>query len=200
MSDPSTAPQERDQPGRLLLTGYAAEQVLWMVPLILGLVLFVVGGLLVIVWVGIIFVVAAVPLIRVIANRQRHIAGRVLGADLPPPYRPSPDGGPLIQLRTVLTDPMTWRDLAWILWAITFGWVISLLVIILLLALVTFFFWWFGAYPLLWMRSQVDRVLLTYGNTETLERRVEALTRSRAAAVDHSAAELRRLERDLHDG
>ena len=46
----------------------------------------------------------------------------------------------------------------------------------------------------------VDRALLSYGSTETLERRVAALTESRAAAVDHSAAELRRLERDLHDG
>jgi signal transduction histidine kinase len=192
--------QEREQPSRFLLTGYAVEQVLWLVPLLLGLVLFLVGGLLVVVWVGIVFVVAAVPLIRVIANRQRHMAGQVLGVDLPSPYRPTPDGGPLVQLRSVLADPMTWRDLVWILWAITIGWAISLIVVVLLLAVVTVFFWWFGTYPLLWMRSQVDRVLLTYGSTETLERRVEALTRSRAAAVDHSAAELRRLERDLHDG
>ena len=197
---PAPTTQERDQPGRLLLTGYAAEQVLWMVTLLLGLVLFVVGGLLVIVWVGIVFVIAAVPLIRVIANRQRYIAGRVLGVDLPPPYRPTPEGGPLVHLRSVLGDPMTWRDVVWILWAITFGWAVSLIVVVLLLAVVTVFFWWFGTYPLLWMRSQVDRVLLTYGSTAVLESRVEALTRSRAAAVDHSAAELRRLERDLHDG
>jgi signal transduction histidine kinase len=72
--------------------------------------------------------------------------------------------------------------------------------VVLLLAVFTALFWWFGALPLMWMRSQVDRVLLTYGSTEALERRVEVLTRSRAEAVDHSAAELRRLERDLHDG
>ena len=47
-----------------------------------------------VVWVGILLVVAAVPLIRVIANRQRHIAGRVLGVDLPPPYRPLPERRP----------------------------------------------------------------------------------------------------------
>ncbi len=197
---PTAAEQEPAQPGRLLLTGYAAEQVLWLIPLVIGLVLFVVGGVLVVVWVGVLLVVTAVPLIRLVANRQRHIAGRVLGADLPPPYRPLPAGGPLIQLRSVLTDPMTWRDLVWILWAISLGWVISLVVVVLLLAVATIFFWWFGSYPLLRMRSQVDRMLLTYGSTETLERRVETLTRSRAAAVDHSAAELRRLERDLHDG
>jgi signal transduction histidine kinase len=192
--------QDHPQPGRFQLTAYAAEQVVWMVPLIVGLVLFVVGGLLVVVWVGVLLVIAALPLIRLVANRQRRIAGRVLGVDLPPPYKPLPVRGPLLQLRTALLDPMTWRDLAWILWAITFGWAISLLVVVLLLAVVTVFFWWFGTPSLMWMRSQVDRVFLTYGDTEVLERRVAALTRSRAEAVDHSAAELRRLERDLHDG
>ncbi len=139
-------------------------------------------------------------MIRVIANRQRHIAGVVLGVDLPTPYRPLPERGPLARLLTVLTDPMTWRDLLWIVWAIGFGWVMSLLVVVLLLGVVTGFFWWFGTYPLLWTRSVVDRALLSYSSTETLERRVAVLTQSRAAAVDHSAAELRRLERDLHDG
>jgi signal transduction histidine kinase len=190
----------RDQPSPFLLTGYAVEQVLWMVPLVIGLVFFVVGGLLVVVWLGIFFVAAAVPLIRVIANRQRHIAGRILGVDLPPPYRPLPDRGPLVRLVAMLTDPMTWRDVLWIVWAIGFGWVMSLIVVVLLLGVVTGFFWWFGAYPILWTRSIVDRALLSYSSTETLERRVAVLTESRAAAVDHSAAELRRLERDLHDG
>ncbi len=64
---PAAAPQPtvldrvRAQPSAFLLTGYAVEQVLWMVPLVLGLVLFVVGGLLVVVWVGILLVAAAVP-------------------------------------------------------------------------------------------------------------------------------------------
>jgi signal transduction histidine kinase len=201
MTDTAPLPErEHAPPGRLLLTAYAVEQVLWMIPLLLGLVLFLVGGVLVLVWLGILLVMAATPMIRWVATRQRTIAGEVLGVELPSPYKPTPDGGPLVWLRSVMSDPMTWRDVAWIFWAVTFGWAISLLVLVLLLAVATFFFWWFGCYPLLWMRSQVDRVLLTYGSTETLERRVEALTRSRAEAVDHSAAELRRLERDLHDG
>jgi len=201
MSDHHPVPEpEEAHVARLRLTWYAAEQVLWMVPLVLGLVLFLVGGLLVAVWVGVPLVAAAIPLIRALTRRQRHIAGEILGVELPSPYRPLPEGGPLVRLRAVAADPMTWRDLVWILWAITFGWAISLIVVVLLLGVATGFFWWFGCYPLLWMRSQVDRVLLTYGSTETLERRVAALTISRAEAVDHSAAELRRLERDLHDG
>jgi signal transduction histidine kinase len=50
------------------------------------------------------------------------------------------------------------------------------------------------------LRSRVDLFFLTQGATERLQQRVEVLTRSRADVVDHSAAELRRLERDLHDG
>ena len=110
---------EPARPGRLRLTAYAAEQVLWLVPLLLGLVLFVVGGVLVIVWVGIALVIAALLLVRVVADRQRRIAGRVLGIDVPSPYRPAPPGGPLVRLWSMIGDPMTWRDLGWLLWAIT---------------------------------------------------------------------------------
>ena len=49
-------------------------------------------------------------------------------------------------------------------------------------------------------RAHLDRWMLSYGHTEVLEQRVQRLTETRADAVDHSAAELRRIERDLHDG
>ena len=44
-----------------------------------------------------------------------------------------------------------------------------------------------------------DRVLVAHGR-RALRARVEALTRTRNEAVDAQAAELRRIERDLHDG
>ena len=46
----------------------------------------------------------------------------------------------------------------------------------------------------------MDANLLSRGRTEQLERRVQDLQTSRAESVDFSAAELRRIERDLHDG
>src|SRR3954468_12363170 len=49
-------------------------------------------------------------------------------------------------------------------------------------------------------RSRLDRALLTFGTTERLEQRVEALTETRNDSLDHSAAELRRIEGALHDG
>jgi len=200
VTDTTIPAREPAPPGRLLLTGYAAEQVLWLVPLLIALVLTLVGGVLVLVWIGIPLLLGGVWSLRMLAQRQRRIAARVLGTTYVSPYRPVPQGGPLVQLRAFAADPTSWRDVIWLLWAITFGWVLSLVVLVLLLAVATVFLWWFGAPPLMRIRSVVDRVLLNPGRTEVLEERVEVLTRSRAEAVDHSAAELRRLERDLHDG
>ena len=39
-----------------------------------------------------------------------------------------------------------------------------------------------------------------HGRVEQLERRVEEVAASRTETLDHSAAEVRRIERDLHDG
>jgi signal transduction histidine kinase len=60
---------------------------------------------------------------------------------------------------------------------------------------------WFVLTP--WLtraKAMMDASLLTLNRTALLERRVETLTQSRAESVDFSAAELRRIERDLHDG
>jgi signal transduction histidine kinase len=187
-------------PSRLRLTGYAALQVLATVPLIVLFVLWVVGGVLMVVWVGAVFLAIAIPTTRWLANGHRRMAADVLGRNLPAPYvalegRPIPN-----RLRVVATDPMTWRDLGWMLVAITFGIVISLVTVVLALGVVTWWIWYYAVGPLMRLRAGADQWLLSPGVTERLEQRVEQLTETRAAAVDHSAAELRRLERDLHDG
>jgi signal transduction histidine kinase len=56
------------------------------------------------------------------------------------------------------------------------------------------------ALPLLRLRGWWDRLLLNPTTAARLAQRVEHLTESRAEAVDAQAAELRRIERDLHDG
>ena len=48
--------------------------------------------------------------------------------------------------------------------------------------------------------AQTVRDVLAPSEAELLTQRVEELTRSRAGAVDSHGAELRRIERDLHDG
>ena len=187
-------------PGRFRLTGYAALQVAAFVPLVVLFVFWVVGGVLMVVWVGALFLAAAIPTTRWLANAHRRMASNVLGRPLPAPYAPLSGLSVLQKLRTVATDPMTWRDLGWILMSITVGFVISLLVVILLAAIATWWIWYYAAGPLMRLRATLDQWLLSPGATEQLERRVERLTETRAEVVDHSAAELRRLERDLHDG
>ena len=74
------------------MTGYAAVQLLFAVPLILLLVLWIVGGVLVVVWIGFGFLAVALPATRWIANLHRSMAARVLGSPVPVPYRPIPAG------------------------------------------------------------------------------------------------------------
>lgn len=185
--------------GRLETTGYAALHVLLFAPVVVTFVLVVVSAVLVAVWVGIALLMAFFPLMRALVQAHRWMAGRILGTPTTAPYLPLP-GGLLGNLRTRAADPMTWRDLFWMLWAMTFGFAVSLLALVLFLGVVTLPIWWYGVGPMMRARAGVDRALLTVGRTEHLEQRVEALTRSRAVVVDHSAAELRRIERDLHDG
>jgi signal transduction histidine kinase len=197
----TTAPPERPPaPGRLRLTGYAAVQVLCAVPAVLLFVLSFVGGVLVLVWVGVGLLLLSVPATRWVAGLHRRMAARTLGEPAVTPYRPNAPGGPLARLRGWATDSTTWLDAAWLLWAATFGFVVSLVVVVLLLGIVTGVLWWYGVEPLMRIRARVDRAFLVPGRAEQLEQRVQVLTESRAESVDHSAAELRRIERDLHDG
>lgn len=65
---------------------------------------------------------------------------------------------------------------------------------------VAFALWWLLAEPLTGLRSRLDEVVLSGSREAQLERRVAEVSESRSAELDHSAAELRRIERDLHDG
>lgn len=69
-----------------------------------------------------------------------------------------------------------------------------------IVGLVVFGIWWFAGGPLAKLRAGMDAAIMSRSKTERLERRVADLSASRAESVDHSAAELRRIERDLHDG
>lgn len=185
--------------GQFRLTGVAALQVLYVVPAIVLFVLTLVSGVLVITWVGIPLLMLLLPAVRYVAEEHRRMASETLGSPVESAYQPLP-GGALGDLRTRAGDPLTWRDLLWLLWAMTGGFLVSLTVVVLLLAVATFPIWLFGVGPLMRIRATVDRAILSPGQTQQLEDRVHSLTASRAVLVDHSAAELRRIERDLHDG
>lgn len=188
-------------PGRFRLTLYAGAHLLMLVPTLLFFVLSVVGGVLAIVWVGLPVLFLFVPASRWIATRHRNIAASILGSPVPAEYRPVPQGTHLpTRIAIYARDPMTWRDLAWMVTSLTAGFLLSLFTFLLFVVIVTGALWWYGAEPLMRARARLDRALLSYGHTERLEQRVQVLTESRASSVDHSASELRRIERDLHDG
>ncbi|WP_209722880.1 histidine kinase [Marmoricola sp. OAE513] len=202
MTEPTlTLEQPVALPGRLKLTLYAGAHLLMVLPTLLFLVLSVVGGVLAIAWIGLPLLFLFIPASRWIASRHRNLAAAILRTTVPAEYRPVPEGAHLVtKVTTWARDPMTWRDLAWMLTSLTIGFVLSLLTFLLFVVIVTGAVWWYGAEPIMRARARIDLALLSYGHTERLERRVQVLTETRASSIDHSAAELRRIERDLHDG
>jgi signal transduction histidine kinase len=185
---------------RLRQTGYAAAQVLLFVPVLLVLLLVVLSAVLVVVWVGIALLFVAIPTGRLLAGLHRRMAADVLAEPVPARYRDTRGLDPLRRLTCWAGDPATGRDQAWAAYSCTLGFVLSLLVVLLAVGVVTWPLWWYAAGPAMRARSVLDRVLLSRSQTEVLEQRVRELRRSREVSVDHAAAELRRIERDLHDG
>ena len=184
------------------MTGYAALQLLLSVPALVLFVLNAVAGTLVVIVVG-----HPGPA----ADRAGHpVAGRPCTAGwrrtcsarrcrrrTGRPATPAP----MERLRIWAADPMTWRDQAWLLLALPLALTLSLVCWSCCSC------WSSPASPggsasgrSWWRGAGSTGALLTFGTTERLEQRVEVLTETRNETLDHSAAELRRIERDLHDG
>ena len=156
----------------------------------------IVSTALLVIWVGLPLLLAFLAVLRGFAQVHRRLAGRVLGTVIVEPYAPGISGGLFARLRFRLSDRASWRDLAWLLEVQTIGFALQLA------ALIAFPFlplgWW-GS-PLL-LRTDAATTRLLAGPQDTqLQQRIGELESSRADSVDQSAAELRRIERDLHDG
>ncbi len=185
---------------RLRMTGYAALQLLLAVPALLLFVLDVVGGALALIVVGLGILLVTLPATRWLAGVHRDMAASVLGSPVPAAYRPAEGLSALGRLRVRAADPMTWRDLAWLPATFVLSLTMSLVVLLLFVLIVTGIAWFYGVGPIMTIRSRIDRWFLSPGTAERLEQRVEALTETRTQSLDHATAELRRIERDLHDG
>jgi signal transduction histidine kinase len=156
----------------------------------------------------------------------------------PPPERAVADGWP--RFRWTVTDPATWRDLAWLAPGAIVGFTLGTIGVLVPLyglaglTLTPLWVWlgtgWYGygatwaidtwpaallclpqgavilaaglgAAP--WLRrvdAHFARLFLAPTRAAELRLRVTQLTVTRADTVDAQAAELRRIERDLHDG
>ncbi len=190
----------QNKPSPWRLTGYALAQVVLFPLALVAVILSVVSGVLAVITVGVPLLLVSLPALRWITDRHRAMAARTLGHPLPHGRLSTEGMSAVSRIRVWAMDPMTWREIGWVLCAAPIGFVLSLLVVVLVVPIVTGVIWWFGAPHIMWARATLDRWFLTKGHSERLEERVEVLTESRAASVDHAAAELRRIERDLHDG
>ena len=151
---------------------------------------------LLIVWIGIPLLAVSIAFARGIARMHRRLITRVLGIPAADPYRPVE--GPLIdRLRGRLTEGATYRDLLWLVIAAFVGLPLGIVALV-----------FFLIFPLGAIASPVMvRVYLTIGafvlardREAVLTQRISELSTSRAETVDAQAAEIRRIERDLHDG
>lgn len=191
---------------------------------------------------GIPLTLLATALARWLADLHRQWASRRLGEPVGRPYLPAPEAGSLARLWTILRDPATWRDWAWLVVNAVTGWLTSGLSLLLFaggffyllyplvyaltppqvfrtplggafrlhdvaqtfalvpLGPVLFLLWFATAPRLADLNARVIRLLLGPTEQARLRARVRQLATSRAETVDSQAGELRRIERDLHDG
>ncbi|MCT2547035.1 sensor histidine kinase [Streptomyces atratus] len=170
----------------------------------------------------------AAKVLRRFAEYERRRAAKRLGIEFTPTPYPSLDSAELSErVRRVLTDPTVWRDALWLPLQALMGnvvgyaamvlWPVGLLVDGAALPVVRLLDRRaadeYGTpmperpgWVLRWHCVLADlsagwtRSLLTSSPSTALAERIAQLTESRAGAVEAHGAELRRIERDLHDG
>ncbi|MFC6020894.1 sensor histidine kinase [Plantactinospora solaniradicis] len=191
---------------------------------------------------GLALVPWTMTLVRMRADLERRRASRT-GVLVTRPYHPPPEGagaGGWQRFRWTVTDPATWRDLAWLMPGAIVGLGLGTICVAVPLyglaglTLAPSWIWlgtgWYG-YGALWSIDtfgdgllclpqgavilaaglwaapwlrRVDayfvRLFLAPTRAAELRLRVTQLTVTRADTVGAQAAELRRIERDLHDG
>ncbi|MFI6306834.1 sensor histidine kinase [Amycolatopsis thailandensis] len=151
-----------------------------------------------VVWIGFPILMATTNFIRWSADRERGWARKMLETPLEPVERLPVEGLSLVKRwLTRLTDPTTWRDLAYLMVAFPLACVEFPIAIasIVLLPMAIWVTPWIG-----WLHGNLAFSLLGPNRTQKLEQKAERLQASRARGVDAAEAERRRIERDLHDG
>ncbi|WP_426241841.1 histidine kinase [Nocardioides sp. LHG3406-4] len=221
----SVAPVPLDERGlrsRLALTGLALVHIALAVPALVLAILTILSVALGPLGFGIALSHLVVPATAAINRVHRRLSARVLGIE-PIEASYAPGSGPLGGPFTWVRDKARWRDFGHLAFAATGGFVMSVVVagpptqpvvnllgvildggpawwaLFLLSSPVAFAIWWSVTPALVRAYALATRGILA-PRADELERRVEEVTASRTATLDHSAAEIRRIERDLHDG
>jgi len=216
--------------GRLTIRTCVRGLVIAILSVIPGIPLFIASVVslpLLAVGIGVVPVPMSLLGVRRRASQQRRFALEWSRVAIATPYRPRPHEvsrgliGRLQRCKWLLTDPATWRDLLWILvnapvgvalgalpaFGVVYGlggllsgvWLNPGHVDQLLLFGGLLLVGVLGGPRILKAHAQFSAALLAPTRNE-LDAQLGRLNESRSQVVDASAAELRRIERDLHDG
>ncbi|MGW3436254.1 histidine kinase [Streptomyces bacillaris] len=148
--------------------------------------------------------------VRRFAGFERRRVGAWTGVEVPEAYT-ALTGTVVERLQGAAEDPGTLRDLRWVGAQVVYGIVLFCVAVVVWVPAIVVDGLWCGVFgrtpvvlPLLTRIADLacawSRALLTPSPQALLARRVEQLTETRAGAVAAHGAELRRIERDLHDG
>jgi len=208
---------------RLRLTGVSAGYAASMAPSLALAILSILCIPLGLVVVGFALAFAVVPATAALTAVHRRVSGDLLGTPITTAYADTTGTNLVTRPLRWLRDKARWRDIGFLWFSATGGFVMSLLPVAFLVSPVVHLvgatldggvFWWLlvlldGPLLVAWWcatpalvrgRAVAERNILGHSRVEQLERRVEAVAASRTETLDHSAAEVRRIERDLHDG
>ncbi|WP_086849329.1 sensor histidine kinase [Amycolatopsis kentuckyensis] len=197
MSEAQQLEHPRPHPARTILymTVSFVFRLLQFVLIVTGIA---VGVSTAVIWVGFPILLATTSFVRWSGDREREWAGKLLSVPLPPVERRSVEGQTLVRRWvTRLSDPSTWRDLAYLMavFPLACAEFAIALASIVLLPMAIWVTPWLG-----WLHGELALALLGPDRTKRLVQKAERLQASRARGVDAAEAERRRIERDLHDG
>ncbi|MFF4550884.1 sensor histidine kinase [Streptomyces sp. NPDC001406] len=157
-----------------------------------------VSGMLTVTVVGFPLLAGALLGARHLGKLERARARGLLGVRVeePSPLPLGKGGGLLPRLWLALKDPVGWRTLLYDLIRLPWG------IVTFVTVLTGLFVLWPVLPYIVRGLSNVDRVMVRglLSPSDELERRIAELESDRGVVVDTAAADLRRIERDLHDG
>ncbi|MFJ8696548.1 sensor histidine kinase [Streptomyces roseolilacinus] len=157
-----------------------------------------VGAALSVTVVGLPLLAAGLAGARLVGRVERARARGLLGVRIEEPSRPPrrPGGGAAAAVWSALRDAVAWRTVLYGFVRLPWG---VLTFAVTLVALVVL---WPALPYLVRAMANADRAMVRglLGPSDELERRVAELESDRGVVVDVAAADLRRIERDLHDG
>ncbi|GHI05678.1 histidine kinase [Streptomyces cellostaticus] len=211
MTAPASAAGRPDGPDRLPPVRFAYDRHTWkeIAHLLLNLpvslfgftyvytVVFV-GGLLSLTVIGLPLLALALLGARQLGKLERTRSRALLGVQVeePTPLPIARGGGPVQRLWLALKDPVGWRTLLYDFIRLPWG-------ILTFCTVLTSLFVLWPVLPFLARGlANVDRAMVRglLSPSDELERRIAELESDRGVVVDTAAADLRRIERDLHDG